>query len=219
MLFRSPGAIANETNRGFGAACNQGIRATTEPFVLLLNPDTMVNQKAIETLLSSMNDGVGATGPLIRNEGGSVQTSVRRFPTLWRMVLAEFGLRWFYYVKNPGRDVEQLMGSCLLLRRSALEQVGFLDERFFVYFEEVDLCLRLRQAGWRVVFVPEAEITHFGGQSSQSDRATSLRYRYRSLFEFYRKHYLRWQLPVLKLAVQLALMLRGKTLAREVWSL
>lgn len=218
------GAIVNETNRGFAAACNQGIRATTEPFVLLLNPDTTVSRAALEKLLAVMSDDrVGACGPRIQNADGSVQTSARRFPTLGRMVLAEFGLRGAYYVNNPGSDVDQLMGSCLLLRRSALDQVGLLDERFFVYFEEVDLCLRLKQAGWRVVFVPEAEITHVGGQSSQSDRTASLRYRYRSLFEFYRKHYPPWQLPVLKFAVQLAALLRCqpsyRTIAREVWSL
>ncbi|MDW8344126.1 MAG: glycosyltransferase family 2 protein [Verrucomicrobiae bacterium] len=211
--------IENKLNRGFAAACNQGIAVTTEPHVLLLNPDTVVSQKALERLLAAMTDGVGACGPLIRNEDGSVQTSVRRFPTLWRMALAEFGLRGAYYVKNPGREVEQLMGSCLLFRR----EFAPLDERFFLYFEEVDLCLRIKQAGWRVVFVPEAEIIHIGGQSSQHDRLASLRHRYRSLFEFYRKHYPRWQLPTLKFIVQVAAFLRSqqhyRTIAREVWSL
>ncbi len=257
-----PGAIINTDNRGFAAACNQGIRATTEPFVLLLNPDTVVSRAALERLLATMTGGdarrwaerpreagqdtrlagtpapppaggshecppmtkgIGACGPLVRNDDGSVQTSARRFPTLWRMALAEFGLRRWYYVSQPGQDAEQLMGSCLLLRREALEEVGLLDERFFVYFEEVDLCLRLKQAGWRVVFVPDAEITHIGSQSSQFDRTASLRYRYRSLFAFYRKHYPRWHLPVLKLAVQMAALLRFqspyRTVAREVWSL
>ncbi len=210
-----PGAIVNEANRGFAAACNQGIQATTEPFILLLNPDTVVSREALERLLAAMTDGVGAVGPVIRNEDGSVQTSVRRLPTLWRMILAEFGIRAAYYVKHPGCDVEQLMGACLLFRR----EFAPLDERFFVYFEEVDLCLRIRRAGQRVVFVPDAEITHVGGQSSKSDRAASLRYRYHSLFEFYRKHYPRWQLPVLKLAVQIAAILRRRPIAREVWSL
>lgn len=221
-----PNAIVNECNRGFAAACNQGIRTTTEPFVLLLNPDTVVTRDALERLLAGMTDGVGACGPLIRNEDGSVQPSVRWFPTWWRMALAEFGIRGAYYVKRPGPVVEQLMGSCLLLRRAALDQIGLLDERFFVYFEEVDLCLRLQQAGWRVVFVPEAVITHVGGQSSRHDRATALRHRYRSLFAFYRKHYPHWQLGLLRLIVQTAALGRvilGQRwyapVAREAWSL
>jgi N-acetylglucosaminyl-diphospho-decaprenol L-rhamnosyltransferase len=225
--FPAVNFIANDSNRGFAAACNQGIRATTEPFVLLLNPDTVVTRSALEQLLAVMSDKrIGACGPRIRNADGSPQISVRRFPTLGRLVLAEFGLRGRYYVTRPGTDVDQLMGSCLLLRRAALEEIGLLDERFFVYFEEVDLCLRLKQAGWRVVFAPDAEITHIGGQSSQTDRTASLRYRYRSLFEFYRKHYPHWQLPVLKLAIQIAALLRVLTgqrdyraIAKEVWSL
>lgn len=220
--------LANDSNRGFAAACNQGIHATSEPFMLLLNPDTWVSEYALQTLSRVMthNPKIGACGPRILNEDTTPQPSCRHFPTLGRMILAEFGLRAFYYITNPTGGVDQLMGSCLLLRRSALEQVGFLDERFFVYFEEVDLCLRLRQAGWEVRFVPDATIIHTGGASSQHDRRAALGYRYHSLFEFYRKHYPRWQLPVLKLAVQftsLARLLIGQReyagVARQVWSL
>jgi N-acetylglucosaminyl-diphospho-decaprenol L-rhamnosyltransferase len=203
--FASVILIANNVNHGFAAGCNQGIRQTTGTFVLLLNPDTLITQEAIEQLLHAMDaTHVGACGPRILNADGSVQLSCRRFPTLWRMLLAEFGVRAFYYVAAPAGDVDQLMGSCLLLRRAALEQIGLLDERFFVYFEEVDLCRRLKSAGWRVRFVADAVITHIGGQSSQHDRSHSLQYRYRSLFEYYRKHHPRWQLPILKLAVQVA---------------
>jgi len=190
--------ITNDTNRGFAAACNQGIAATTEPFILLLNPDTV--SPPVQQLLDFMeaNPTAGACGPRILNPDGTRQVSCRRFPTWWRMVLAELGLRMFYYVANPGREVEQLMGSCLLVRRAALEKVGLLDERFFLYFEEVDLCLRLHQAGWSVMFVPDATVTHTGGASSRTMRTEALRHRYRSLFEFYRKHYPPWQLWVLK---------------------
>jgi GT2 family glycosyltransferase len=131
-------------------------------------------------------------------------------------------LRCLYHVPNPGENVEQLMGSCLLLRRTALNQIGLLDERFFVYFEEVDLCLRLQQAGWRVSFVHDATVTHAGGQSSRTNRAASLRYRYQSLFAFYRKHYAPWQLFILKCAVQLGTAIRRGEytgIAKEVWRL
>jgi len=197
--------IANDTNRGFAAACNQGIRATTAPFILLLNPDTVVTATAWETLAAVLRaePQVGACGPRILNPDGSPQISCRRFPTWWRMSLAELGLRRFYHVAQPRAEVEQLMGACLLLRRAALEQIGLLDERFFLYFEEVDLCLRLHQAGWRVRFVPGAAIVHQGGQSSRHDRAAARAHRYRSLFEFYRKHYPAWQRGVLRVAVGL----------------
>jgi GT2 family glycosyltransferase len=190
--------ITNATNRGFAAACNQGIAATTEPFILLLNPDTV--NPPVQQLLDFMeaNPNAGACGPRILNPDGTTQVSCRRYPTWWRMALAEVGLRAFYYVAKPRREVEQLMGSCLLVRRAALNEVGLLDERFFLYFEEVDLCLRLHQAGWRVCFVPEAAVIHTGGVSSRPVHKAALRYRYHSLFEFYRKHYPAWQLWVVK---------------------
>ena len=214
--------IVNDTNRGFAAACNQAISATTEPFLLLLNPDTV--NPPVQQLLDFMeaNPDVGACGPRIINPDGSAQVSCRRFPTWWRMALAELGLRRFYYVAHPGRDVEQLMGSCLMLRHAAVEQVGLFDERFFLYFEEVDLCLRLRQAGWHVAYVPDATVTHAGGASSRTVRAEALRHRYCSLFAFYRKYYPAWQLLVLKCAVQLGTALRRSdytSIAREVWRL
>jgi GT2 family glycosyltransferase len=109
-----------------------------------------------------------------------------------------------------------------MLRRAALNATGTLDERFFVYFEEVDLCLRLRQAGWRVCFVHDAAVTHIGGVSSRTARAASLRYRYQSLFAFYRKHYRPWQLFVMKFAAQFGATLRGgdyTSIAKAVWKL
>jgi len=214
--------IANETNCGFAAACNQGFAASTEPFVLLLNPDT-INPPVTQLVdYLTAHPNVGACGPRILNPDGSKQVSCRRFPTLWRMALAELGLRRFYHVTNPGEYVEQVMGSCLLLRRAALDKVGLLDERLFVYFEEVDLCLRLHQAGWRVSYVRDATVTHAGGQSSRTNRAASLRYRYQSLFSFYRKHYRPWQLFVLKCAVQIGTAIRRgeySEIAKEVWRL
>ncbi len=218
--------ITNTGNRGFAVAANQGIRVTTEPFVLLLNPDTVVTTGALQRLVDAMEAGIGACGPRLQNPDSSRQPSCRRFPTLWRMGLAELGVRGLYHVANPGRDVDQLLGACLLLRRAALDQVGLLDEQFFLYFEEVDLCLRLKHAGWGIIFVPDATVMHTGGQSSRTARPAALQHRYRSLFAFYRKHYPRWQLPVLKGAVQLGAVVRWiagqreyETVATRVWKL
>lgn len=113
-----------------------------------------------------------------------------------------------WWAHDAQREVEQLMGAALLLRRSALEQVGLLDERFFVYFEEVDLCLRLRRGGWKVLFVPSAQVQHHGGYSARQVLREATLYRYRSLCAFYRKHYPAWHLMVLKPVIGAAAILR-----------
>jgi len=198
--FPAVTVIANVTNRGFAAGCNQGIRATTEPFVLLLNPDTLNPPLAALVAFMRANPDTGACGPRILDATGKTQVTCRRFPTWWRMSLAELGIRCFYLIQHPGADVDQLIGACLILRRTALDAVGLLDERFFLYFEEVDLCLRLRQAGWRVRYLSEATVTHLGGKSTGP---ADLRHRYESLFTFYDKHYLRWHAIPLRIAVAL----------------
>jgi GT2 family glycosyltransferase len=237
--FPEVALIENLQNCGFAAACNQGIAASNEPFVLLLNPDTLITDDAMRLLLEAMakRPDVGACGPRILNADGSPQVSIRKFPTLGALVCDELGLsvalprlftgyRLSAWPLEKTGEVDQLGGSCLLLRRRALDVVGLLDERFFVYFEEVDLCRRLWNAGWRVRYVYEATIVHVGGQSSKTDRASSLRYRYRSLFGFYRKHHSRGQLFLLKLAVQCGAALRAlageepyRAIAGEVWKL
>jgi hypothetical protein len=218
--------ITNSTNRGFAAACNQGIMASTDEFVLVLNPDTQVTGHALSILLGAMHSDplVGACGPRILNTDGSLQPSCRRFPSLGRLALDELGLgklfprsrffaayRMTWWAHDERREVEQLVGAALLLRRKALDEAGLFDERFFMYFEEVDLCYRLRQRGWKIVFVPEATATHHGGASAKQQPEAMALARYHSMFEFYRKHYPRWQLPVLKCAVSLGALLRMAT--------
>ena len=223
--------IQNTKNHGFAAACNQGIRAYATDFILLLNPDTLLELATLQKLTDTMRarPNIGACGPRVLNTDGSLQPSCRRFPTLGAMVCDELGLgrlfphscfakyRMSGWQHDEVRDVDQLMGSCLLLRRTVLEHIGLLDEQFFLYFEEVDLCLRLRQTGWRVVFVADTTVTHLGGESSKTDPRNSLGHRYRSLFAFYRKHYPAWQLPILRLVVQLAAVTRGAGGQRDYW--
>jgi GT2 family glycosyltransferase len=224
--------IQNAKNHGFAAACNQGIRACVSDFILLLNPDTMLRPATLLKLTDTMRaqPNIGACGPRVLNTDGSLQPSCRRFPTLRAMVYDELGLgRLFPHSRRLAKyrmhgwehdetcDVDQLMGSCLLLRRMALEHVGLLDERFFLYFEEVDLCQRLQKTGWRVVFVADATVTHLGGESSKTDPRNSLGHRYSSLFAFYRKHYPKWQLPILRLFVQIAAFARVLCGQRDYW--
>jgi len=215
--------IANTNNRGFAAACNQGIAASSEDFILILNPDTVVTPAALQILLDTLRvePRAGACGPRILNPDGSLQPSCRRFPTLPRLLLDELGFgklfphskffgsyRMTWWAHDQLREVDQLMGAALLLRRAALEQTGAFDERFFMYFEEVDLCLRLHEAGWKVLFVPAAQVMHHGGQSARQGLQAATLYRYRSLAAFYRKHYPAWHLAVLKVAISAAIMMR-----------
>ena len=224
--------IKNGQNKGFAVACNQGIRACATAFILLLNPDTLLEHAELQKLQKFMSSrpDVGACGPRVVNVDGTLQPSCRAFPTLGAMVCDELGLSRLFphsrrlasyrlsgWEHDETSDVDQLMGSCLLLRRTALEHLGLLDERFFLYFEEVDLCWRMSQTRWRVFFIADATVTHLGGESSKADRRNALGHRYRSLFAFYRKHYPRWQLPILRLVVQAAALARVAVGEREYW--
>ena len=231
MIARDFPTVQLIQNHGFAAACNQGIRAGASDFILLLNPDTMLRPATLQKLMDTMRaqPTIGACGPRVLNTDGSLQPSCRRFPTLGAIVCDELGLgrlfphsRFAKYRMNgwehdKTRDVDQLMGSCLLLRRTMLEHIGLLDEQFFLYFEDVDLCLRLWRTGWRVVFVADLTVTHLGGESSNTDPRNSLGHRYSSLFAFYRKHYPKWHLPVLRLFVQITAVARAARGQREYW--
>jgi GT2 family glycosyltransferase len=223
--------IQNTQNHGFAAACNQGIRACASDFILLLNPDTLLKRATLQKLAHTMraDPTIGACGPRVLNTDCSLQSSCRRFPTLGALICDELGLgRLFPHSRfaryqmsgwqhDETRHVAQLRGSCLLLRRTMLEHIGLLDERFFLYFEEVDLCLRLQQTGWRAVFVADSSVTHLGGESSRIDPRNALGHRYRSLFAFYRKHYPAWQLPTLRFVVQIAALARVVCGQRDYW--
>lgn len=174
--------VANADNRGFAVANNQALAQSSGRYLLLLNPDTIVHPDALDTLIRFMdeNDDVGACGPKLLNEDGTVQPSIRGFPTFraglyqYRPIksLAFFRKdfeRWLMEDFRYDRlaDVDQPMGAALMVRRSVVPQVGALDESFFMFYEEVDWCYRIKQAGWRITFVPDATITHLGARSAE----------------------------------------------------
>ena len=174
--------IANETNRGFTGGNNQGIAAAQGRYVLVLNPDTEIVDESLDRLLdyAEANSNVGAAGPLLLNPDRSIQSSRRRFPTAavaffestWLQSLAPRGmLRRFYMDDVPAdvvQDVDWVTGACTLFRRQVFDRVGVYDEvNFFMYSEELDLCKRIKQAGWRIVFIPEAQVIHYEGKSSE----------------------------------------------------
>jgi len=173
--------IANPDNRGFTAANNQGLTVARGRYVLLLNPDTEVVGDALETMVTfaDAHSDVGVVGPQLLNPDGTVQSSRRRFPTLatalfestWLQPYAPHRLLARYYVldrpDDEVQDVDWVTGAALMARREAVEQVGPLDEGFFMYSEELDWCRRFRAAGWRVVYLPTARVIHHEGKSSE----------------------------------------------------
>lgn len=175
--------LALEENRGFAAACNAAL-ATREGAEVwaLLNADVEVEEGAIPHLLEYLKarPEVGVVGPQLRLPDGAVQPSRRRFPTsgtlFWESTLLEE-----YFPDNPWvrryrmqdrpddvkQEVDWLVGACLLVRAEAIAQAGLLDEGYFLYFEELEWLQRIRRAGWRVVYLPSARVTHHGGRSTE----------------------------------------------------
>lgn len=172
--------IVNDRNLGFAAGNNAGIRVAMGEFVILLNPDTELQDNALEAMVRVMraNPDVAVLGPTLLNADGSLQPSVRRFPTPLSQALVMLKLHDLFPRLKPVREyfasgfdylapssVDQVMGAAFMVRRSAFEKLGLLDERFFIWFEEVDFCRRAVNAGYDVMYTPEARVVHHGGES------------------------------------------------------
>ena len=170
--------IVESENRGLGAGWNIGIGETDSRWVLLLNADAWLEQGALERLVdfAESRPRAAVVGPRLRNPDGTLQRSVRGFPSPWRLATEYFFLRKlaprssalnaFYagaFDHDTVRDVEVVMGACMLIRREAIDGVGPCDEDYFLFSEETDWCYRFREAGWEVVFFPGAECTHVRG--------------------------------------------------------
>jgi GT2 family glycosyltransferase len=192
--------LQNQENVGFARANNQAIQRCTAKYVLLLNPDTLVASGALQALIDFLDKHpeAGAVGARILNPNGSLQISSHPEPTLsrelWRLFHLDALLPYAAYPltrweTNQPQAVDVLIGACLLLRKKVLDQVGFLDEDYFIYSEEVDLCYRIQRAGWRMYWVPQAEVVHFGGQSTQQVPTEMFLNLYHSKIKYFRKHY------------------------------
>jgi N-acetylglucosaminyl-diphospho-decaprenol L-rhamnosyltransferase len=196
--------VQMDINKGYGAALNEGGKAASGAYFLLMIADAWPIGQAVERLLAfaTAEPRLGAVGPRLRNADGSLQPSVRGFPTLWRLATEYFFLRRlaphsrflnaFYSAQfdhESTRDAEFLVGAVLLVGRQAFEEVEGFDTAFFMFNEEVDLCYRLRRAGWRVVFFPEAEFVHLGGASTHLVWDQMYREQLRSHLRFLQKHH------------------------------
>jgi len=196
--------ISNTKNLGFAAACNQGIAYSNGDYVLLLNPDTMLLPGALHSMVEYIQEHpkVAAVGPKLLNSDNTVQPSRRRFPKLatglvestiiQRWVPSLELLRRFYMEDVPDtvmQEVDWLVGACILLRREALRTVGMLDERFFMYFEELDWFYRARVLGWKAVYIPDAQVIHHYGRSSAQNLVRRHSNFNSSKCKFYAKHW------------------------------
>jgi GT2 family glycosyltransferase len=193
-----------DANPGYGGALNAGIALAKGRLLVLMNGDAWPLPGALERFVeaASTERGAGILGPRLLNPDGTLQPSVRGFPTLWRLGTEYLFLRWlgprsralnaFYgsdFDHRSRREAEFLVGAVLLVRRQLLDEIGGFDERFFMFDEEVDLCYRARARGWKVVFCPDAEFVHIGGASTSRVWPHMYREQLRSHLQFLEKHY------------------------------
>ena len=202
--FQQVTLIENPENRGFATANNQGIAIAKGRYVLLLNSDTVVLDNSIANTVSftDSHPQAGVIGCRVLNPDGTVQPTCFMFPSILNMLLSStylyklfpksrfFGReRMTWWDRSDVREVDVVTGCFMLVRREAIEQVGVMDERFFMYGEETDWCYRFKKKGWKVMFAPVGQIIHFGGQSTSQKPAAMIVQLRLSILKFIRKHY------------------------------
>jgi len=198
--------IRNNVNRGFAAACNQGAVGSKADYLLFLNPDTRLFEDSLTVPIAFMerpeNQHIGIVGIQLINDEGRVSRTCARFPTPGQFFAKMLGLdRLFPRVFSSHfmnewdhrdcREVDQVMGAFFLIRRALFEMLNGFDERFFVYFEEVDLSFRARQLGWSSFYLAAAQAYHKGGGTSEQIKAKRLFYSLRSRILYGYKHFSR----------------------------
>ncbi len=202
-LFPDVRLIEPGENVGFTRGNNIGIQASQGRYVFLLNPDTEIIGDAINLMAAYLEDHsqIGALGPQLLNDDGTVQSSRRRFPTLWTAIFESTWLQPIaprrvldrYYVRDHNDDetlsIDWVQGAAIFARREVFDQVGLLDEGFFMYSEEMDWQRRVKTAGWEVVYYPEAQVIHYGGKSSEQVVAQRDIHFHTSKLRYYRKHH------------------------------
>ncbi len=208
--------ISNEKNRYFAAAVNQGIAAAQSDYIFILNPDTELQPESLELLLEYFrNDrSVGVVAPQLVNPDGSVQPSCRRFPRHRDVIFNIFGInalmpksRFFNGWKMGDfdhqqiREIDQPQGAALLTSRAVLDKVGGFDEDFPMFFNDVDWCYRVKQAGYKIVFYPPAKVIHLQGASVNRKKAQMIVFSHVSFFRFFEKYYDRVHHQVLNFIV------------------
>jgi GT2 family glycosyltransferase len=239
-VLLKPLIIRNSENRGFGKACNIGARFATSDYLLFLNPDAELYvdtlPKALNYMQNPANAKVGICGVQLLDETGRVSRSCARFPSPMGLALQAIGLDWIFprlghfmteWDHAETRIVDQVIGAFYLVRRELFESLGGFDERFFVYFEEVDFAYRAKQIGWRSVYFVDARAFHAGGGTSNQIKARRLFYVLRSRLLYTFKHFSSVGVTVVTLTTfvleplsrsVLAILRRSWTGLRETWA-
>ena len=196
--------FSNEKNEGFTKAVNQGVEISGGAYIFILNPDTQLTEGSVEGLMKkiSSDNTIGLVAPQLRFPNGGVQYSCRRFPTFWNVLTEMTGLsRIFHRSKllngwkmgdfdhKMERDVDQPAGAALMVKKDLLDELSGLDEQFPMFFSDVDLCRRIKDLGKRVVFYPNAVITHRGGSTVLGRRPALIASSHLSLIRYFLKHH------------------------------
>lgn len=202
--------IQNMNNIGFAKANNQAFREAKGRYIFMLNPDTIILEKAVDDLVKFMDEhaDAGACGPKVLNPDGSLQPSCHHFPTILMRLIEHTRLRhkypkskvfgkeyMTYWNYHEIKEVDWITGCSLMLRKTVLDQIGTLDENYFMYTEEMDICYRLNKAGWKVMFYPFVSIIHYWGKSSLDQKEekqpsdASTKYLFKTKYYFFKKNY------------------------------
>jgi len=190
--------IENETNTGFGYANNQALRIMQGRFAVLLNSDAVLKENSVKRLLAFMTTtpSAGIAGVQLLNDDGSRQNSIDNFPSTETEIFNKSILRLFFPGKYPSKnmsykdpiEVDSVIGACMIVRKEAMDDVGVLDEDYFIFLEETDWCFRMNKKGWKVYHVPDAEVFHLSGHSKKRTPWRSQIEYYISLYKFFRKN-------------------------------
>lgn len=221
--FKDINIIENKINNGFAKANNQAIKLSSSRFIMLLNPDTVVQDNSLDTMVKYLeeHDEVGIVGCKLLNIDGSLQESCRRFPDLQTYSNILLKLHAFfpnkrcfknYFMKNMNYDkineVDQVMGAALMYKTNVFGQKSYLDEDYWIWFEEVDFCYNVRKKGYKVIYLPDAKIIHYKAQSfSQLLKVEQQKVFNNSLLLYFKKNGKKSETIILKLLFPISLAL------------
>ncbi len=217
--------IENKDNPGFAKANNDAIDKCKGDYILLLNPDTLILENAVEKMVEFLDENpqTGVAGCKVLNKDRTLQLACRRsipspgvaffrltglsklFPN--SKMMAEYNLT--YLDPDKPHQVDAVSGAFLMIRRKVIDSIGTLDERFFMYGEELDWCLRTKKAGWKVMYYPDAEIGHYKGECSRSNSRKAAFEFHRSMYLFYKKHFADDYNPIINMVIYAGILLKA----------
>ena len=232
--FPQTKVLANTDNPGFSKANNQGIEISKGEFILLLNPDTVIEERTLSMSVEKMKSepDIGALGvKMIDGTGAFLPESKRSFPTPWNSLTKLIGLSSLfsnskvmggynltYLDENKSHDIDVLCGAFMLMRKSALDKSGWLDEDFFMYGEDIDLSYRIKKAGYRVLYYPDTKIIHYKGESTKKSSVNYVRTFYNAMIIYVKKHYKGGVASLFVLMLSMAIYFRaGISIMSRLW--